>query len=270
LTSYTKLFSSIVTSTIWCAPHPTRVVWITMLAMADKNGEVAATVPGLARMANVTIDECETALTAFLSPDPHSRTPDEDGRRIEAIDGGWALINHAKYRAMASRDEQKSAAALRQQRYRQRNARNGSGVTRNENVTPSNATVTQTLHIAEAEAEADRITQTKQAPSGLSGQPEIIYQAYPLKVGKAKALVAIRKAIKSGISPDSLLERTQAYAAAVSRWTPAQRYSPEGRDFVPHPASWFNAARYEDDPSTWERKAPVTPTRKEDEIIWTN
>jgi hypothetical protein len=126
-----------------------------MLAMADKNGEVAATVPGLARMANVTIDECETALTAFLSPDPHSRTPDEDGRRIEAIDGGWALINHAKYRAMASRDEQKSAAALRQQRYRQRNARNGSSVTRNENVTPSNATVTQTLHIAEAEAEAE-------------------------------------------------------------------------------------------------------------------
>lgn len=126
-----------------------------MLAMSDKNGEVAATVPGLARMANVTLEECDAALNALMAPDTHSRTPDEDGRRIEPIDGGWALINHSKYRAMASRDEQKTAAALRQQRYRQRNARNGSGVTRDENVTPSNATVTQTLHIAEAEAEAD-------------------------------------------------------------------------------------------------------------------
>lgn len=155
MNSYTKLFSSILTSTVWCAPHPTRIVWITILALADKNGEVLGTIPGLARMANVTIPECETAIAAFAAPDPYSRSPDDEGRRIEEIDGGWALVNHAKYRQMASREEQKSAAALRQRRWRDRNARNADTVTRNAALCPNNAPVTQTLHIADTEAEAD-------------------------------------------------------------------------------------------------------------------
>jgi hypothetical protein len=168
MNSYTKLFSSILTSTVWCAPHTTRIVWITMLALADKNGEVLGTVPGLARMANVTIPECESALAAFIAPDTYSRSPDEEGRRIEQIKDGWALINHAKYRQMASRDEQKTAAALRQKRWRDRNA---TSVTRNAALSPNNATVTQTLHIAEAEAEADTELRTITAP--LSGSAEV-------------------------------------------------------------------------------------------------
>ena len=102
---FTKLFSSIVTSTIWEETNPTRIVWITMLAMADREGEVASSIPGLARTANVSLQDCETALRAFLGPDPYSRTKDFEGRRIEVIDGGWKLLNHAKYRdAMRSLD----------------------------------------------------------------------------------------------------------------------------------------------------------------------
>ena len=39
-----------------------------------------------------------------MSPDPDSRTKDHGGRRIEEIDGGWRLLNHAKYKAI--RDEE--------------------------------------------------------------------------------------------------------------------------------------------------------------------
>ena len=49
--TYAKLFSSITESTVWCEPMPTRIVWITMLAMSDRNGCVCATVPGLANRA---------------------------------------------------------------------------------------------------------------------------------------------------------------------------------------------------------------------------
>ena len=35
-----------------------------------------------------------------MSPDQYSRTQDHEGRRIEAVEGGWRLLNHAKYRAM--------------------------------------------------------------------------------------------------------------------------------------------------------------------------
>lgn len=109
--SYAKLFSTIATSTIWSEPHATRVVWITMLAIADRSGEVQASVPGLARVANVSMDECLAALATFLSPDPYSRTPDNEGRRIEVVDGGWRLLNHSKYRAKLDADDRRERKA---------------------------------------------------------------------------------------------------------------------------------------------------------------
>lgn len=105
--TFTKLFSSITESTVWCEPAGTRLVWITMLAMADRCGRVWASVPGLANRARVELEECQKALETFMAPDPFSRTPDHEGRRIEPIDGGWRLLNHAKYRALRDTEDRK-------------------------------------------------------------------------------------------------------------------------------------------------------------------
>ena len=118
MTGYTKLAASILHSSIWSEDDRTRIVWITLLAMANQHGEVLASIPGVARMAGVPIADAETALRRFLSPDPYSRTPDKEGRRLEAIDGGWLLVNHAKYRAAFSRDDQKAKTAERVARHR--------------------------------------------------------------------------------------------------------------------------------------------------------
>jgi hypothetical protein len=144
--NYTKLFNSIVTSTIWTEDDKTRILWITMLALADQNGEVHASIPGLARLAGIDMESTEKAIECFLSPDPYSRTPDNEGRRIAKIDGGWELLNHAKYRKMASKEDSKAATAERVRRHRHRNAP----------VTACNAPVTEKRDIAEAEAEADK------------------------------------------------------------------------------------------------------------------
>ncbi len=109
--TFTKLFSSITESTIWCEPERTRLVWITMLAMADRHGRVWASVPGLASRARVPVEDCRTALDTFLAPDRDSRTKTNEGRRIAEIDGGWRLINHEKYRAI--RDEESIREAKR-------------------------------------------------------------------------------------------------------------------------------------------------------------
>lgn len=119
--SFTKLFRSILQSTLWVSqPHHVRVVWIAMLAMADRHGVVAASIPGLASEAHVTIPECEEALQVFLSPDKYSRTKDHDGRRITEIDGGWQLINHAKYRAVQSAELEREQTRERMRDYRNR------------------------------------------------------------------------------------------------------------------------------------------------------
>ncbi len=151
---YTKLFSSIITSTIWTEDDQTRIVWITMLALADKNGEVQGSVPGLARLAGVPTEAIDKALEKFLSPDKHSRTKDDEGRRIEVIDGGWSLLNHAKYRDMASKDESKRAGAIRQKRYREKQKRNG----RDAGVTDSHGMLTHDRDIADADSEAKELT----------------------------------------------------------------------------------------------------------------
>ena len=80
---------------------------------------------------------------------------------------------------------------------------------------------------------------------------ESIYDAYPRKVGKTVALNAIRKALglisKRPELPDPvgwLQERVQAYAES--------RAGEEPR-FTPHPATWFNSGRFDDDPAEWHR-----------------
>jgi hypothetical protein len=109
---YTKLDSGITDSTIWQAPDATRLVWITMLAMADQHGYVGASMPGLAGRARVSLDACIEAIKTLEAPDEWSRTKDYDGRRIAPADGGWLLLNHAKYRAMQYAEERRERSRV--------------------------------------------------------------------------------------------------------------------------------------------------------------
>lgn len=150
MTGYTKLFGSIVASTIWSEDDQTRIVWITMLAMANQHGEVQASVPGLAKFAQVSLKATEAALKKLSAPDAYSRTKDFEGRRIEAIDGGWVILNHGKYRQKASVDDRREQAKLRAKRFRERNARVTQSNAASRTVTQSHAKQTQT-QIAETE-----------------------------------------------------------------------------------------------------------------------
>jgi hypothetical protein len=100
---YVKLSGSLPDSSIWIKESSdTRVVWITMLTLANWDGEVKMKALGLAKQANVSKQAVDTALEIFLAPDPDSASENDDGRRIKAIEGGWWIINHSKYREMAS------------------------------------------------------------------------------------------------------------------------------------------------------------------------
>lgn len=118
--SFTKLFSSITKSTVWCEPHTTVRVWITMLADCDRGGCVYAAVPGLANLARVTVQECESAIATFLAADVYSRTSDNEGRRIEVIEGGWRLLNYELYRDKRDDGARRLQNREAQQRRRER------------------------------------------------------------------------------------------------------------------------------------------------------
>jgi uncharacterized protein YdaU (DUF1376 family) len=71
---------------------------------------------------------------------------------------------------------------------------------------------------------------------------EEIYQLYPKKVAKDDAIKAISKAL-ARVSKETLTEAVTAYAKARIGQDPK---------FTPHPATWFNKARWEDDRTTWK------------------
>jgi len=147
--TFTKLFSSITESSIWVADDHTRLVWITMMAMADKYGRVWAAVPGLANRARVPLESAVKAIEVFLAPDPFSRTKDNDGRRIEVIEGGWRLLNHKKYREIRDEQARREQNAAAQERFRKKSK---------PEVSQSKPTGKP---IAEAEAEAEAEADTE-------------------------------------------------------------------------------------------------------------
>lgn len=115
---YTKLFSSILMSSIWEEPTETRIVWVTLLALADQHGHVDGTPKSLARVARVSLKDCQRALTAFLNPDPEDRSGVDNGRRIRPEQGGWLIINHAAYRHRMSAEERRERDKLRKRKAR--------------------------------------------------------------------------------------------------------------------------------------------------------
>ena len=115
---YVKLFSSMMKSSVWVGTtKETKLVWVTLLMMADQDGVVESTIPGLAKEAEVSIEECEEVVTLLLAPDPYSKSPEYEGRRIEVVSGvGWQLLNHKKYRETQTARQKKDAARKRRTR----------------------------------------------------------------------------------------------------------------------------------------------------------
>jgi hypothetical protein len=244
--TFTKLFSSITASTIWAARDQTRILWITMLAMADQHGRVWASVPGLANIARISIPDCETALAELQAPDKYSRTKDHDGRRIEPIDGGWRLLNHAKYRAI--RDEE----SIKESKRRYINARREKERSTVEGVeqcrTPVDRSRANTEAEAEAETEAKVKTRKTYAPSALVSVSDLtalgVVEADAsswLAARKAKrlpltssALAGIRReADKAGMSLQQAIERAAAdgWAGFKAEWVLTSSARPGGAGF---------------------------------------
>jgi len=97
---FVKVYGSIVYSSVWRESKDTRLLWITMLAIADEKGYVRASVGGLADLAKLAREECVAALEVLKAPDPDSKDKSNDGRRIVELQGGWRVLNKERYRDM--------------------------------------------------------------------------------------------------------------------------------------------------------------------------
>jgi hypothetical protein len=164
--AFVKLDSGMLRSTTWI-DKDARDVFITALLLAEPQeftepvkqlkvssldetgwaappgwyGFVPASGPGLAHLASVQLQDAYAALDRLGSPEPESRSQDYAGRRMIRIDGGYLVLNFAKYR------DKDHTTAERSRRYR---------ASRSSRVTSSRHGVTgRDVTQAEAEAEAE-------------------------------------------------------------------------------------------------------------------
>lgn len=189
MSGYTKLFASIVTSTIWREKDNVRLVWVTMLALADKYGHVEASVPGLADLARVSRADCDDALRVLSEPDADSRSSEAGGRRIEKIDGGWKLVNHSKYREKMSIEDQREKNAAYMREYR----------ARKDSVRESNSPLETVVKVEQSDsyANADKIPDMPKPRKSRHTYPEnfeAVWVATGQRGGKSAALAAWKAA----------------------------------------------------------------------------
>lgn len=129
---------------------------------------------------------------------------------------------------------------------------------------------------AEAVAVLDRLyaaAQKERRKAAVAEGAELIYAAYPKKVGRDEALTAITKQLKNH-PLEYLLDKTSQFARAVESWPSSYRYFQDGGDRCPHPSTWFNQGRFQDDPKEWRRAgsrsgpanrpAPAGPTEEQE------
>jgi len=122
MAGWTPLFAKITTSSIWDESNHVRLAWITMLAHTGKSGVCETTVRGLAAIARLTKEEAEDAVRVLSSPDENSLGKEHEGRRIQAVDGGFLILNWQKYRKQAQSAATKESNRVAQEKFRQKQA----------------------------------------------------------------------------------------------------------------------------------------------------
>ena len=108
---YAKLWSSVTESSLWSESKDVRLLFVSMLARADAMGFVDASIPGLARLANLTMEETQAALEVLQAPDQYSKNAANEGRRVAVVPGGFMVLNYEEHRNR--RDDEKRKEYMR-------------------------------------------------------------------------------------------------------------------------------------------------------------
>jgi hypothetical protein len=226
---YGKIFDSMYAGTLY-GKWEAIITLQQMIVLCDADGIVDMTVEGLAGRTSIPVDILKKGIEVLSKPDPQSRTPGADGRRIELIDEhrpwGWHIVNHSKYRNLRDADTIRAQTRERVAKHRARNA----------DVTRGNA--------------SKRHTNTDTSTTLGSATPvhdyfEVAWVLYPKRSGnnpKADALRCWNARIKDGVDPEQMSLGVTRYA----RW--CKHTGKVGTEHVMQASRFFGPSKiYEQD-----------------------
>lgn len=234
---FAKLFSSITESSLWSEPKEVRLLFVSMLARADQNGFVESSLPGLARVSNLTLEETELAIGVLMSPDKYSKNPANDGKRVEKVPGGYVLLNYEDYRSRRSSEERREYMREYMQEYRKNSTTDHQ---RKQNVNSVNHGKPP-LAYTETETETEKkqtVEKPKRQKTGVC-QTDFsrFWQVYPKRQAKGSAEKAWVQSVKIA-DPEDIIAAAGVYA---------EHCKTKDKQYVKNPATWLNAKCWEDE-----------------------
>lgn len=179
MAGYAKLWSGITESSLWGGSKEARLLFVTLLAKADSTGFVEAAPSGLARLANLTRQEIDSALQELTSPDPESKSKIADGKRVAIVPRGVCVVNYEDYRKRRDDEERREYMRDYMRQYR---ASHETNVNSGKQGKPP-------LAQAEAEAEAEGKAEEQERPPSAPSVPLLkVKKEKPPKKIKTTAL----------------------------------------------------------------------------------
>ena len=107
---YGKVFASMYDGTL-CANWKALVTFQQFIILADDVGTVDMTPHAISARTGIPLEYIEEGIEVLENDDIYSRSPEQNGRRIERLDDhrpwGWVIINYLKYRNLADHEEKK-------------------------------------------------------------------------------------------------------------------------------------------------------------------
>lgn len=163
------------------------------------------------------------------------------------VDGGYQIHDFAEHQTTNEDIEKKREAGRKggQAKPKQNGSTTEAGASKvlEQNVSKS---------LAKTETETETSKKTPSSPAAPSMEFDLFWAQYPRKVGKQAAIKAYDKAMKLTTPTDILNGIKQL------------RIETAGKEitFIPHPSTWLNEGRWDDEPST------TTPTKPAASSPW--
>lgn len=218
---YVKLFASLYQGTLrGCSDEI--LVFTNLLAHADIHGIVDKHWRAISEETGLSRERVEAAIDHLEAPDPESRSPENEGRRIVKMDEhrawGWKIVNYGKYRAIRNEDDRREQNRLAQERWRNKNK-------------------PRKPESAQAEAYAEEVNPSVDKSTLMSGF-DAFWSAYPKKVGKGAAEKSWQKAKING--------ELKTVLSAIEVQRKSEQWTKDAGQFIPNPATWINQKRWLD------------------------
>lgn len=195
---YTQIFDSSIAD-----DYQVRHLFEDLCKLADLEGVVDMTPEAIAARTRIPLDLVNRALTILASPDPRSRSPQEEGRRIVLIDShrdwGWRIVNYEHYRELRDEDARRSYFRDYMRDYRARK-KAGGVINSKQMLNDVNLGKPQSTH-AEAEAEAEGV-RTHTQSYGSTNMAADVEKGECVRVEKENLIP--EKTVHYGISPGLL------------------------------------------------------------------